>query len=182
MTFVSPPPRTIPIILVRKHRELLWCMASLKSFFLISRRSGTAAEPTATSDSGRSGIVETPSSMGSDTVTAPSVPVSTFASLYCTRHRLRPDRFVASVFWKTILPRAHYWGIPIFLIWSREFSVDRDFIAQAGKVETMEQYLEVEEVFHRWPSCRSFLRGKLGLRVSSRRLRRLVAAVFADAG
>jgi len=152
----------------------------LKSLFLIIKRWNSSGEQSATSDHGRNGIVET-STLYLDAAVASSGPVPTFASLYCEKHRLQLDRFVASVFWKTILPRAHFWGIPIFLIWSQEFSADREFIAQAGRVESMAQYTEAEEVFHRWPGCRSFLRGRLGLRVSSRRVRRLAAALFADA-
>jgi hypothetical protein len=66
-------------------------------------------------------------------------------------------------------------------MWPREFSEDREFIAQAGLVEDMEQYQEVEEIYHRWPGRRSFLRGKLGLRVSSRRVRSLATELFAEA-
>ena len=125
--------------------------------------------------------VETPAFPGSVGYTDFSDAAPTFASLYCKQHRLRADRFVASVFWKTLRPGAHFWGIPIILIWSREFSADRDFIAQAGRVENVAQYEEAEEVFHRWPGCRSFLRGALGLRVSSRRVRQLVTELFAEA-
>jgi len=96
------------------------------------------------------------------------------ASIYCERHHLRSDQFVESLFWKTLYPRARFFGFPIILLMPRIFSADRDFITQVGQVETMEQYKQVEEYFHRWPGCRSFLRGKLGLRVTSRRVRRLV--------
>jgi len=181
MAFVSPPPRPVSTIFDRKRRDSFWRKVPLKSLFVIIKRWSAGGEPQGTVGFGRSGIVETSSFPNSDGGAAPPAAVLTFASLYCKKHRLRSDRFVASVFWKTILPRAHFWGIPIIVVWSREFSADREFIAQAGRVENMEQYLEVEEVFRRWPDCRSFLRGTLGLRVSSRRVRRLVTAAFADA-
>ena len=101
-------------------------------------------------------------------------------SLYCEKHHVRPDQFVASVFWKTLYPHARLWGIPIILLMPRAFEADRDFIMQVGQVETMDQYVDVEEGFHRWPGCRSFLRGKLRLRVTSRRVRRLVEELIAE--
>jgi hypothetical protein len=180
MAFVSPPPRPVPTILARKRRESFWRKLPLKSLYRMIGSWSSGDEPQRNGGYDRSGIVETSSFPNSDAGMVLPETVPTFASLYCKEHRLRPDRFVASVFWKTIFPRAHFWGIPIFVIWPREFSVDREFVAQAGQVENMEQYLEVVEVFHRWPGRRSFLRGKLGLRVSSRRVHRLVSAAFAD--
>ena len=180
MAFVSPP-RPVSTILAQKRRESFWRKLPLKSLYRMIGRWGIGDGPQRTAGYDGIGIVETSSFPPSDAGTVLPEAVPTFASLYCKEHGLRPDRFVVSVFWKTIFPRAHFWGIPIFVIWSREFSADREFIAQAGQVENMEQYLELAEVFHRWPGCRSFLRGKLGLRVSSRRLQRLVVVAFADA-
>jgi hypothetical protein len=181
MAFVSPPPRPVSTILAQKRRESFWRKLPLKSLYRMIGLWNSGDEPQRTAGYNRSGIVDASSFLISDAGMVLPEAVPTFASLYCRKHRVRPDRFVASVFWKTIFPRAHFWGVPIFVIWSREFSADRDFIAQAGQVENVEQYLEVAEIFHRWPGCRSFLRGKLGLRVSSRRVHRLVAAAFADA-
>jgi hypothetical protein len=179
MAFVSPPPRPVSISPVQKHSGFLWSSLELKSLLLIIRHWNSTGSQSGTHH-GRGGIMDT-SDFYLDASVASSRPVPTFASLYCKKHRLRGNQFVVSVFWKTIFPRAHFWGYPIFVIWSREFSADREFIAQAGQVETMEQYMEAEEIFHRWPGCRSFLRGTLGLRVSSRRLRRLVTELFAEA-
>jgi len=181
MAFVSPPPRPVSSILAQKRRESFWRKLPLKSLYRVIGRWSIGDEPQRTGGYDRSGIVDTASFSNSDAGMVLPETVRTFASLYCKEHGLQADRFVASVFWKTIFPRAHFWGVPIFVIWSREFSADREFIAQAGQVENMEQYLEVEEVFHRWPGCRSFLRGKLGLRVSSRRVHRLVTVAFTDA-
>jgi hypothetical protein len=101
--------------------------------------------------------------------------------LYCEKHHLRTERFVASVFWKTLYPRTKFLCFPIVLFLPRVFSTDRDFIAQVAQVKTMDEYNEVEAGFHRWPGCRSFLRGKLCLRVSSRRVRRLVESLLVSA-
>jgi len=181
MAFVSPPLSPVPTSLARKRVELLWRKIPLRLLYRIIQRWRIGDEMQITGGYELSGVVEMSSFTNSDEGTVLPKIVPTFASLYCKKHRVRPDRFVASVFWKTIFPRAHFWGVPIFVIWSREFSADREFIAQAGQVENMAQYLGVVEVFHRWPGCRSFLRGKLGLRVSSRRVHRLVAAAFAEA-
>jgi hypothetical protein len=100
------------------------------------------------------------------------------ALLYCERHHLGTERFVSSMFWKTLYPRTKFFCFPIILLVPRAFSADREFIAQVGQVETMEQYREIEDGFHRWPGCRSFLRGTLCLRVSTRRVRRLVESLL----
>ena len=124
---------------------------------------------------------QTPSALAApDGSTAP-VPRPNFASLYCASHHLRPDRFVGALFWKTLFPCARVFGAPVILLLPWKFAADREFIAQVGQVETLAQYTEVENGFRRWPGQRSFLRGYLEMRVSSRSVRQLVEELLEPA-
>ena len=125
----------------------------------------------------------TPSAPLAGEVPAPLAPPPSAdcASLYGLLHHQRPDRFVASVFWRVLFPHARFLGFPILLLLPGIFAPDRAFLARVGRVGTIAQYDAEEAVFRR-SNCRSsFLRGNLRLRVSSRRVRHLVVALLAQA-
>ena len=164
----------------------------MNSISLLFKTLKTAVEPRRADGPDRSNITDTcelqRSAAGSSALdgcfqdnllTTPQARPPKCISLYCEKYHIRPDQFAAAVFWKTLYPRARLFGFLAIWLFPREFTPDRDFIDQVGQVENMEQYGDVEEGFRRWPSCRSFLRGKLGLRVTSRRVRRLVDELFA---
>ena len=114
----------------------------------------------------------------------PSIqPISThlihnFASLYCKKNSLQTDRFATAVFWQALYPHARFLWLPLSLLNSDFFADDWDFIRQAGLVESMAEYIEVENCFRRAVNYNSALRGALRLRVSSRRIRRIANELF----
>lgn len=104
-----------------------------------------------------------------------------FASLYCAAHHIQPERFVVAVLRRTLSFRALWLGLPVLLLGSGLFAADRKFLARVGRVETMDRYSEIEERFRRGCGRRSRPRKLFRLRVSTKRLRLLVAEAFAQA-
>jgi hypothetical protein len=125
----------------------------------------------------------TPSALLTGEMPAPLAPPPSAdcASLYGLLHHQRPDRFVSSVFWRVLFPHARFLGFPIILLLPGICAPDLVFLARVGRVRTIAQYDAEEAVLRRSHRRSSFLRGKLRLRVSSRRVRHLVVALLAQA-
>jgi hypothetical protein len=109
----------------------------------------------------------------------PLIQIYNIASLYCNKYGVRPEQFVTSVFWRTLYARTWLFGLFIFLMAPGTFESDKDFIKQVGFVQTMQEYQEVENCFRRGFSHQSSLRSSLRLRVSTRRVRRIVQELLA---
>jgi hypothetical protein len=98
----------------------------------------------------------------------------TFAELYCQRRNLASDRFVEDVLAQSLYPHAHM--LFVFLVWLQpDYGVaDLDLISGAGRLTRLQDFWAEAEDFAHHPRNRGFLRQRLRIRVSARRLRRLV--------
>ena len=99
---------------------------------------------------------------------------ASFAELFCQKRNLAPDRFVEEVLAETLYPHAHI--LYVLFVWLRPDygAADLDFIGGVGRLTRLQDFwLEAEDFGHH-PQNFGLLRQRLRIRVSARRLRRLM--------
>ena len=103
----------------------------------------------------------------------------TFSEGFCAKFNVSPEAYEAEVMKRALYPLARVIRWLLVLI-PDYFSADRAFLASVGRMTRRRDFglEEIEFVHH--PANRGFLRRQLKLRVSARRLHRLVRAVFSD--
>ena len=109
----------------------------------------------------------------------PSAPVSslpsknaeTFAARYCAAHGI-----ARAAYGNVVLRAALYLHARLLklLLPRRGLAVDRDFVESVGNLQRMEDFHDKARDFLEDPNGQTWLREVLHLRVSARRLRRLV--------
>lgn len=98
----------------------------------------------------------------------------TFADLYCEQRCLTREQFVADVFRRTLYAHARLLAPILRVLRPQHFAADYEFINGVGLLRRFRDYaLEAEEFAHH-PDNRGILRVTLNLRISSRRMRRLL--------
>jgi hypothetical protein len=99
---------------------------------------------------------------------------ATFAELYCQKRNLAPERFVEEVLAESLYPHAHI--LFMFLVWLHPdyAAADLDFINGVGRLARLQDFWAEAEDFAHHPKNRGLLRQRLRIRVSARRLRRLM--------
>ena len=104
--------------------------------------------------------------------------IATFAELYCQQRNLVPERFVEKLLAESLYPHAHIFFM--FLVWLHaDYGVaDIDLIGGVGRLTRLEDYWAEAEDFAHHPRNHGLLRQRLRIRVSARRLRRLVKETF----
>lgn len=102
----------------------------------------------------------------------------TFEQLYCERRGVPPERFVASVMSEVLFPHARLL-VPLLRFASvKYFQIDQELIRGAGRLRRFRDFAQEAEAFAHHPESAAFCRKTLRLRVSTRRLRRLVFDVM----
>ncbi len=97
-----------------------------------------------------------------------------FAELFCEKRGVSPDKFVETAFKLSLYPHARM-VLPLFkLIWPDHFASDLEFVASAGQLRRFREFTFESEEYAHHPANRGFWRVTANMRVSSRRLRRLV--------
>jgi hypothetical protein len=115
--------------------------------------------------------------------TAVSAPpfkeAETFASRYCAIHGIERAAYGNVVLRAALYPHAR--AIFSFLP-RRSLAVDREFVESVGRLRRAEDFKSKLQDFRDDPNGRTWLRNRLRLRLSSRRLHRLVRATFGPGG
>lgn len=94
--------------------------------------------------------------------------MATFAELYCQKHGISRDRYMASMFWRC-LHRRTWLLVPFIKLASPDyFTADYDLIRDVGRLTRATGLTEDLADFHSHPYNRSFARQRLRLRVSVR--------------
>jgi hypothetical protein len=101
----------------------------------------------------------------------------TFAEAFCRRHALAPGEFEAAVLRGALYPMARVLR-PLLALDRDYFAPDRDFVRGVGRLRTAADFMPEAEDFAQHPENRGLLRRRLRLRVSARRLHRLVEATL----
>jgi len=96
--------------------------------------------------------------------------VKTFEEIFCEKHQCSPREFSDKLFWKCLHRRAIPVAPVILLFNSGYFFPDRSLIAQVRRAERMNQVWEELREYFIHPNHQGFLRRKLNIRLSGRRL------------
>ena len=98
----------------------------------------------------------------------------TFAELYCEQRGISPENYAHEVLRETLYPHARFLAGLVRLLRSRHFAADIEFVADVGQIRRYRDYATESEGYAHHPENRGFLRAVLNVRISSRRMRRLV--------
>jgi len=112
--------------------------------------------------------VSLPSAPGSS---PPSKNAETFAARYCATHGIARAAYGNVVLRAALYPHARLLRL---LLPRRGLAVDRDFVESVGHLQRMEDFHDKARDFLEDPNGHTWLREVLHLRVSARRLRRIV--------
>jgi len=102
----------------------------------------------------------------------------TFAEIYCERERLTVAELPAVLFRRTLYPHVRLVaGLQRWLN-PRHFLADYEFIEDVGHLRNLEDFTLALGSFIEHPSNRGLLRRRFRIRVSARRMLRIVRTVF----
>jgi hypothetical protein len=107
-------------------------------------------------------------------------PRRTFADLYCEQHGLPRPQYHAAVFRRALFPHARLTGWIVRIFQRLHFLPDHEFVEDVGHITCVADFAYPLGSFIEHPANRGKLRRVLGLRVSARRLLRIVRETFAD--
>jgi hypothetical protein len=106
----------------------------------------------------------------------PEVP--SFAEHYCRRHGIYHEGFLLVVLQRTLYPHVR----PIFSLMLQMhpqlFSADFDFVVALGRTRSYSDFEFAAQAFCEHPANRGFLRRSLRMRISVRRVRRLLNEIY----
>jgi hypothetical protein len=105
----------------------------------------------------------------------------TFSELYCARKRIAPSAASERLFRDALYPHARPFVALFRLVRRRYFQADREFIEDVGYLRSLEDFSLALGCYLEHPDNRGYLRRRLHLRVSARRLLRIVRSVFTPA-
>lgn len=106
----------------------------------------------------------------------------TFSELYCARERIAPSAAPERLFRATLYPHARPLVALIRRVRRRHFLADHEFIEDVGYLRSLEDFSLALGCYIEHPDNRGFLRRRLRLRVSARRVLRIVRSIFNPAG
>lgn len=109
-------------------------------------------------------------------------PRRTFADLYCEQNGLPRPQYHAAVFRRALFPHAWLAGWLLRLFRRLHFLPDHEFVEDVGHITCVADFTYPLGSFIEHPANRGVLRRVLRLRVSARRMLKLVRAVFAAEG
>jgi hypothetical protein len=101
--------------------------------------------------------------------------MSSFAEIFCAHHKLSPAQFEDEVIARAIHLHATLLWRVINLVHPEYFTADRQFIRALADIRSLRDFRVESSSFTHHPTNRGFLRRVLKIRVSSGRLRRLIA-------
>ena len=110
-------------------------------------------------------------------VPPPASTGETFAEKFCRHFNVPPDRFEKEVLRKALYPHARYLRrlLPDYLR-----AADRSFVAGVGRLRRRRDLAVEMAEFQRDARNQNFVRNRLRLRISARRMQHLVEAVWAE--
>lgn len=108
------------------------------------------------------------------------MPARTFADLYCARHGLTRQSYHAHVFRRALFPHARLLAGLVKLFRRMHFLPDHEFVEETAYLTGVADFSQPLGSFLEHPANRSVLRRTFRLRLSARRLLRLVRETFAE--
>jgi hypothetical protein len=103
----------------------------------------------------------------------------TFAESFCAQHRISPEQFAQAVFKEALYRRARVFA-PVLHFFSHDyFAADFDLIYGVEHLRRVRDFTAEAERFNEHPGNRGWLRRRLCLRVSTKRLKTLIRETLA---
>lgn len=99
---------------------------------------------------------------------------SNFATRYCAQHGLRMEDYEAVVVKQALYGHARVIAPLLKMIWPDYFAADEEFVQNVGRLTRMRDFIHESEEFVHHPANHGFWRSFLYVRVSARKLRRIV--------
>ena len=118
------------------------------------------------------------SALAEEPAPAPASPKPMFAELFCAQQGVAPERCQEEILRRTLHPRARILAPTIRFFNARHFAADRDLVQGAAQLRSRDKLADEIAYFRRHPWNRGFWRKTLRLRISVRRMEKLVAATF----
>lgn len=106
----------------------------------------------------------------------------TFGEIYCEREGLSPGELNRTLFLRTLYPQARLFLRFVRWLAPGHFTADHEFCKEVGNLRSLEDFTLVLASYIEHPSNWGFLRRKLRIRVSARRMFRIVRTVFEPGG
>jgi hypothetical protein len=103
----------------------------------------------------------------------------TFSEKFCAKHNGRPEDFEATVLRMSLKPSARLFQ-PILNLNPHYFAADREFVRGVGRISRIEDFGSEAHDFTEHPDGSGFFHRSLGLRISRRRLLKLVRDVLVE--
>jgi len=110
---------------------------------------------------------------------AEKINTATFAEKFCARHDVAPEKYEEVVLKRSLYPVARLLR-PVLALKANYFAADREFIRGVGQLTLSGDFDSEAQDYLDHPTNRGFLRRVLKLRVSGRRLRRMVRDAFSE--
>jgi len=110
---------------------------------------------------------------------AEKIGTATFAEKFCARHGVTPEKYEEVVLKRSLYPAARLL-LPVLVLKANYLAADREFIRGVGRLTRSSGFDSEALDYLDHPNNRGFLRRVFKLRVSGRRLRRMVRDAFSE--
>lgn len=97
-----------------------------------------------------------------------------FATRYCAQHGVRPEDYETVVVQRALYGHARLLAPLVRMVWPDYFTADEEFVQNVGRLTRMRDFIHESEEFVHHPANHGFWRSVLYVRVSARKLRRIV--------
>jgi hypothetical protein len=98
----------------------------------------------------------------------------TFAELFCEKHGLSAEKYERVVVGRALYPHARLLAPLVAFLWPQHFAADLDFVRSVARLRRYREFFFESEEFAHHPANRGFWRLTAHIRISSRKLRRMV--------
>ena len=102
----------------------------------------------------------------------------TFAELFCEKHGLSAEKYERVLLRRALYPHARLLAPIVAFLWPQHFVSDLDFVRSVARLRRYREFFFESEEFAHHPANRGFWRSAAHIRISSRKLRRIVRATL----
>ncbi len=103
---------------------------------------------------------------------------TSFAELYCQRNNLEPERYEKVLLAQSLYPHARWFYHVVKLMRPDHFAADLDLVRNVGTLHRFRDFThDVQQFLHHPANC-GVLRRTFNVRISTKRLRRLVRSTL----
>lgn len=102
----------------------------------------------------------------------------TFSELFCEKRGLSAEKYERVVMRHALYLHARLFAPIVEFLWPQHFASDLDFVRSVARLRRYREFSYESEEFAHHPANRGFWRSAAHIRISSRKLRRIVRATL----